>query len=200
MEPQVPGLVYVPGIDVTHYFSQFLGFFTNHSGDFYTAAQTFFGVLVAICIPLCVLFLFAIVITVEGLKKIRTIEDERFNTPVEPAYQEEAVDRVIAERWKKVVEHADSNNPNDWKQAIIDADVMLDNLVTRLGYRGESLGEKLKRSVKGDFKTRDAAWDAHLVRNRIAHDGSDFELTQFETKRVVALYREVFGEFYHISG
>jgi hypothetical protein len=76
---------------------------------------------------------------------------------------------------------------------------MLEQLVTKLGYQGESLGEKLKRTTRGDFKTRDQAWEAHLVRNRIAHDGSAYEINQLEARRVIGLYRQVFDEFYHIS-
>jgi hypothetical protein len=192
--------VSVPQIDASHYFSQFIHFFSNNAGHFSGGAESFIGVVIALCIPAIIFFMVAIVITVEGIKKIRHIEDERYNQPEKKEEVVSKVDQDLARRWKKVLEHVDSPNPNDWKQAIIEADVMLDNLVTKLGYRGESLGEKLKRSVRGDFKTRDMAWDAHMVRNRIAHDGSAYELNQVEAKRVISLYRQVFDEFYHISG
>jgi hypothetical protein len=202
METEIQGVVSVPGIDLVYYYNQIITFLTNHSGDFLGIIKSIVGVVVGISVPLSIFLLIAIVIVVEGLKRIRNIEDERFNTPTEPSYNDATskVDQDLAIRWRQVVEHADSTNPNDWKQAIIDADIMLDNLVTRLGYRGESLGEKLKRTTKGDFKTRDQAWEAHLVRNRIAHDGSEFDLNQLEAKRVITLYRQVFEEFYHIEG
>lgn len=158
------------------------------------------GVIIALCIPITVFLLFAIVYTVENIKRIRNLEEERYCKPDdEPAYVEEKADPALAARWRRVVEFVDSPNPNDWKQAIIEADVMLEQLVTKLGYMGASLGEQLKRTAKGDFKSRDEAWEAHLVRNRIAHDGSAFEINQVEAKRVVSLYRKVFEEFYHIS-
>ncbi len=202
METEIQGVVSAPGIDIPHYFDQIGNFFTNHNGEIVEIVKSLVGFLVTISIPLSLFLLIAIVIVVEGLKRIRNIEDERFNTPIEPAYidVENKVDRELADRWRQIVEHADSQNPNDWKQAIIDADILLDNLVTKLGYRGESLGEKLKRTTKGDFKTRDQAWEAHLVRNRIAHDGSEFDINQLEVKRVITLYRQVFEEFYHIGG
>jgi hypothetical protein len=60
---------------------------------------------------------------------------------------------------------------------------------------GNTLGDKLKQATRGDFKTLDAAWEAHRVRNQIAHEGSDFILTKHEAKRVIALYETVFEEF-----
>jgi len=102
------------------------------------------------------------------------------------------------ERWDKLIEHASSENPNDWRLAIIEADVMLDELITRMGYHGTTLGDKLKQVTRGDVRSIDAAWEAHRVRNQIAHEGSDFILTKREAQRVVNLYGSVFKEFKYI--
>jgi len=199
MESEPTGYITTPSIDVPYYYSNIVSFFTDHSPVFFGAIKSFMGVIIGLSIPLSVFLVIAIVIVVEGLKKIRRLEEEKYSAKVEPAYTEEKVDPELGRRWKTVLEHVDSPNPNDWKQAIIEADVLLENLVAKLGYQGETLGEKLKRTTTGDFKSRDAAWEAHLVRNRIAHDGSAFDLNQFEAKRVISLYRKVFDEFYKIS-
>jgi hypothetical protein len=99
------------------------------------------------------------------------------------------------ERWDTVLLHVSSDNPNDWRLAIIEADVMLDELVSRMGYMGTSLGDRLKQVARGDMRTLDAAWEAHRVRNQVAHAGSDFILTKREARRVIDLYGAVFGEF-----
>jgi hypothetical protein len=99
------------------------------------------------------------------------------------------------ERWDKVLAHVNSENPSDWRLAILEADIMLDELVTRMGYLGTTLGDKLKQARRGDFRTLDAAWEAHRTRNQIAHEGSDFVLTQHEARRIIALYETVFEEF-----
>ncbi len=204
METPPPGYVSVPGIDTPYYFSLLVDFFIGHKWDFWMSAKNLVGAVVAVSIPVTLFFFFAIVYTVERIKHIRNLEDDKYNKPPKPTEPTEKevdkVDEELARRWHKVISHVDSSNPNDWKQAIIEADVMLDQLVTKLGYRGDSLGEKLKRTVRGDFKTKDEAWDAHMVRNRIAHDGSDYQINQHEAKRVIGQYRKVFDEFYHISG
>lgn len=98
-------------------------------------------------------------------------------------------------RWEKVIEHINSPNSSDWKLAIIEADIMLDDLLRAAGYHGDTLGEMLKAVEKSDFVTIESAWDAHKVRNQIAHQGAGFDLTEREAKRVVSLYESVFKEF-----
>jgi len=104
-----------------------------------------------------------------------------------------------AARWNSVVKHMHSASTNDWKQAILDADVMLDDAITSRGYAGEGIGEKMKQVKRSDINTIDDAWEAHKMRNRIAHDGSNFELTQREARRIIGLYEGVFKELGYIE-
>lgn len=101
-------------------------------------------------------------------------------------------------KWQNVLMLVSSNNAADWRQAIIEADIMLDLMLSKIGYKGESVAEKLKQIEASDFLTLNSAWEAHKVRNRIAHMGSDFVLPRNEAQRVIDLYKEVFEEFYYI--
>lgn len=98
-------------------------------------------------------------------------------------------------KWKLVEEHINSDDPNKWKLAILEADIILSEMLERFSLPGESVGEKLKAVEPSDFDTLDQAWEAHKIRNAIAHQGSDFILNQREAKRVIGLYSEVFKEF-----
>ncbi len=101
-------------------------------------------------------------------------------------------------RWQKVVAHIESPNSSEWRLAIIEADIMLEEMVEVMGYRGENLGEKLRQVEEGNFRTINKAWEAHRVRNMIAHQGANFELTEREAKRIINLYEDVFNEFRYI--
>lgn len=68
---------------------------------------------------------------------------------------------------------------------------MLEDVLREKGYQGDTLGEMLKNA---SFKTIEMAWDAHKIRNRIAHEGSSFELTEREAKRAFTLFESVFRE------
>jgi hypothetical protein len=78
-----------------------------------------------------------------------------------------------------------------WRIGIMEADNLLLEALTEKGYQGENLGEKLKGA---SFRTIDLAWDAHKIRNRIAHEGSEFQLTEREAKRAFTLYESVFRD------
>lgn len=114
--------------------------------------------------------------------------------------QEEAFKRIYKKdvknlRWQDVLSHVESDRPNDWKLAIIEADIVLGELLDKLGYAGSTIGEKLKSASPNTFTTINQAWRAHNVRNRIAHEGADFSLSQHEAKQTISEYRMVFEEF-----
>ena len=99
------------------------------------------------------------------------------------------------ERWEKIIRYTNSNNASDWPLAVIEADVMLEELLRTMGYGGESVGEMLKLVDKNEFLTIEDAWEAHKTRNAIAHSGGTFQLNERETKRTIALFEKVFKEF-----
>jgi hypothetical protein len=105
---------------------------------------------------------------------------------------------VSNRRWKNIQFLINSHNLNDWKQAIIEADIMLDEMLDKMGYHGDSIGDKLKQIEASDFLTLNQAWEAHKVRNQIAHQGGNYILSRDEAEKVISLYREVFREFYYI--
>ncbi len=98
-------------------------------------------------------------------------------------------------KWKLVQEHIGSDDANKWKLAIIEADIILSELLDSMRLPGSGVGEKLKNIEASDFEHIEEAWEAHKIRNAIAHQGSDFLITQREAKRVIRLYESVFNEF-----
>lgn len=98
-------------------------------------------------------------------------------------------------RWEHVERMTESVNPSDWRQAIIEADILLEEILTKIGYDGLTIGDKLKNVEPSDMATLDDAWKAHRVRNRIAHDGVAFKVDHALAKETIGRYRKVFEEF-----
>jgi hypothetical protein len=98
-------------------------------------------------------------------------------------------------KWKLVLDHSNSDDANKWKLAILEADIILAELLDTLNLPGDGVGEKLKAVDPSDFTTIEKAWEGHKIRNAIAHEGSDFLINQREAKRVIGLYQKVFEEF-----
>jgi hypothetical protein len=110
------------------------------------------------------------------------------DTPVTEAAQHAA-------RWQIITDHLESSREAEWKLAILEADNLLEELVRQIGYEGDTLGERLKMADPREFKSIEGAWEAHKIRNRIAHDGVNFQLSEQEARRVIGLYERVFREF-----
>lgn len=189
----------IPGVDFGNFFSDVQHHFVIWWPTIVVWLKGTVGLLAGLCIPLSIFFVIAIVYSVERLKVLRKKEELIYDTKVEEAFETlpEGGDIVLAHRWENVVKHIDSPNENDWKQAILEADIILDELLTKMGYRGESVGEKLKRVESGDFKTVQDAWEAHKVRNQIAHTPG-FTLNKIEAQQTYQLYKKVLDEFYYI--
>lgn len=135
-----------------------------------------------------------LVLFVWSTLRMHQVEDQeslRFQTLGDAHQAEEVTEH---HRWEHVRELIDSPNESDWRQAIIEADIILDDLLTRLGFQGDTVGEKLRAVDPAKFHTLQEAWDAHRVRNDIAHQGSAYPLNDHLAYRTVMHYENVFKE------
>lgn len=131
--------------------------------------------------------------------EIRRDEDARVLREIEEAMAEDTVEPVeVNVRWQHVVSLASSFSESDWRYAIIEADSMLDDLLIRLGFDGDSLGDRLRNVSDHHFPKKNQAWMAHKVRNRIAHESSSYHLTKSDALRTLRLYEEVFKDFNYL--
>jgi len=183
-----------------------LGFIVHKISDFTQADRPFLEALrsyVLRILPVSVLisaiFIIGITYSIRQLTRLNKELKLKFHSSKSqvPAFGL-ASESIVNKRWQKVLKYMESSNMSDWKLAILEADILLEEMIDSIGYRGESLGEKLKNIERGDFTTVDKAWEAHKIRNAIAHEGADFLITQREARRVVGLFEEVFKEFKYI--
>lgn len=117
------------------------------------------------------------------LELIKTVS----TPPAEPAPEK----KKHSKEWQRVLDHLGSNNENDWRLAILEADILLDDMLDSIGAHGDTIGNKLKSLDEKSFPLIQHAWDAHLVRNQVAHEGAEFILTDREARRVIGLYEAV---------
>lgn len=183
------------------YLTPLLRFFFGESGIFSSisvaGAGDFLGTLwfVIVIIGYCValFFLYFYIYAAIGIGKMTAIETDRI-TAHEKAFAMKREGQVQSSRFTQVREHIESDNPNDWKHAIIESDIILDKALKQLGYAGVSLGERLRSITPTMLVSIDDAWEAHKVRNQIAHGGADFVLTHKIAKDTIIRYERVLGE------
>ncbi len=101
------------------------------------------NILIILSIILSVFLLFGIIYCVEQLKIIRRKEHDLYDLKVEDAYETtDKADATLSKRWENVMRNIESTNQSDWRQAIMEADIILDDLLNRMEYHGESVLEK----------------------------------------------------------
>lgn len=96
---------------------------------------------------------------------------------------------VVSEHWQGVLEHLNSANESEWKLAIIEADKLVDDLLVQKGCEGESMAERMSLLTKEELQSLDLLWEAHKIRNRIAHK-LDFKINRNEALKVISYYEE----------
>jgi len=166
-----------------------------------TSLITFFFILKIFSIVFSIAMVWFIFSTLQKLTKANKIlrKDLYPSKEIEESIETEGAPiRYVNPKWQKVTEHINSKNPSDWKLAILEADIILDEMLDKMGYHGETMGEKLKMIEPSDFTSLGSAWEAHKIRNLIAHEGSDFLINEREAQRVIRLFQEVFEEFKYI--
>jgi hypothetical protein len=99
-------------------------------------------------------------------------------------------------RKKKISTNEEAFIRNQWhliqsgensKNAILEADKLLDFALDKLGFQG-SLGEKLKKSGPR-FSNLNNVWSAHKLRNRLAHE-LNFKPNNNEMQRALSNFRK----------
>lgn len=101
-------------------------------------------------------------------------------------------------RWERVVQEGTSDNERDWRIAILEADIMLNELLDTQGFRGETIADKLRAAEPANFRSLNYAWEAHKFRNKIAHESNTTLLSAREVRRVLSMYEAVFKEFHFL--
>lgn len=93
--------------------------------------------------------------------------------------------------WERIEKLAQSGNQSDWRVAILEADSMLDELTKKLGYDGDSIGERLMKMNSNNFPYLEEAWRVHKLRNIVAHETS-YDLQRGEMEDAIDAYSLIF--------
>ncbi|NCU28821.1 MAG: hypothetical protein EOM85_04085 [Candidatus Moranbacteria bacterium] len=144
------------------------------------------GILSVFCITV-------IVYTLVRVYELRLDEKEDLEKKISDAlFKKKEKERNANPRWHYILNLVESLNSSDWRVAVIEADTMLEDILKDRGLTGESVGELLQEAKNGGYQYIDDAWAAHLVRNQIAHEGSDFAFNQAEARRTIKQFENFF--------
>jgi hypothetical protein len=148
--------------------------------------------LIAVSVTLSLIFAAILIYSIVRTFGIRQTEYKHYQAIAQPVAAKDIP--KVRLRWDRILEEANSENDQNRRLAVLEADIMLGELLDDLGYRGETLADKMRQVPKAQFNTIDLAWEAHRARNRIAHE-SGYQMSPYEARRIIGLYDKVFREF-----
>lgn len=97
--------------------------------------------------------------------------------------------KFVKKSWGEVERHFFSGSDNDLKIAVIKADTLLNRALREAGVHGQDLGERLASLTPNELPNIEHVWEAHKLRNRIAHEPS-FALKRDLAERALTVYEK----------
>lgn len=146
-----------------------------------------------ISVSISILALIIIIFSLVRMYEIQVFDKEEIEHEINHALaKDKERDRTLNPRWKYVLTLIESPNESDWRVSIMEADSLLEESFKERGLVGNTMSELLEEAKLNGYSNMQSAWDAHLIRNKIAHEGLDYPLTQVEGRRIIKLYQNVF--------
>lgn len=105
---------------------------------------------------------------------------------------------LINKKWSKLLERIKSGDERDLRLAVIEADSLVDEILKEHGHPGQDMGERLKSIHPSEMDNLNDLWEAHKLRNRLAHE-ADFHLPIDEAKKIIGIYHKTIEELLSIE-
>jgi len=96
--------------------------------------------------------------------------------------------------WQAIKKKLESNNENDYKIAIIEADDFMDDLISRMGYDGDNFGERLANIPANHLENIEGMKQAHEMRNQIIHDDK-FSVSKEDAEMALKHFEELLKSY-----
>jgi len=108
-----------------------------------------------------------------------------------------STDRLYKRRsikgWQQIKRRLEKGNEAELKLALIEADKILDEVIKMIGYRGDTMADRLKQITPAELSSIGDIWNVHKLRNRIVHE-TDFVVTKYDIEKAISVYEKTFKE------
>jgi hypothetical protein len=140
-------------------------------------------------------FLIIIIFSIVRLLEIQIDEKKELKHKIKETLEKDR-EKLSKEnpKWSLILKMVESPNESDWRMAILEADAFMEDSLKEKGLAGNTVSELLEDARSNGYLSIQGAWDSHILRNKIAHEGTDFPVTQVEARRAIRLYQDFFEE------
>lgn len=93
--------------------------------------------------------------------------------------------KVVAGQWNKARSLLNTDQP---QFAVIEADKIFDSVLRQLGFRGTTMGERLKNS-QSSISNINQVWSAHKLRNQLVHE-TEANISKKQAQEAIASFEK----------
>jgi len=99
--------------------------------------------------------------------------------------------------WQAIKNRLKSENSSQYKAAILEADKIADDILSKVGYKGKNIAERLEQVKPGQLENVEDLRSAHEVRNRIIYE-KDFTIDEKGAENIIKIYENLLKELDYI--
>ena len=90
-------------------------------------------------------------------------------------------------KWLSIEQSLARDNEASYQLAVLNADKLLDHALREKGFKGQTMGDRLK-AAKDSLPHRNDIWTAHKLRNQLAHE-PDFKVDYNQARKALAVFK-----------
>ncbi len=149
----------------------------------------------AILIFLDAAFVFIIIFAGFELLRMRPrfVFDPRHPVKHHGAHGHKHAAAPVGSAWKAIREKMKAGTPEAIRISIIEADGLVDNVLKKHGYGGDTFADRLAKLHPQQFESLGQVWDAHRLRNDIVHTPG-FEVSLSHAEKALDHYEQFLKE------
>ena len=91
-------------------------------------------------------------------------------------------------QWLAIESQLKRDEVSSYHLVVLNADKLLDKALKERGFRGETMGERMK-TARQTWTNGNAVWGAHKLRNQIAHE-HDVRVTYDDARRALGGFKQ----------
>jgi len=95
--------------------------------------------------------------------------------------------KKITKQWEKIKDRLKIGSESESKLIIIEADLILSNVLEKMGFIGETFEERIKKITLDTLPNIQEVLEAHKIRNNIVYD-PDYQLDLVEANKIILIY------------
>jgi hypothetical protein len=95
----------------------------------------------------------------------------------------------VSREWERVKGRLRRGGDAELRLAVIEADQLLDTMLKRIGFSGNTMAERLERIGPWQLPNLPDVWVAHKMRNRLVHEPHT-RITPYEAETALQIYEK----------